>query len=104
MPLHLATDLSGRMYRDSPGDNPPPDSTRAQRCRPGRLMVRRLGIGGLDAFQFHGFQHAGLALHLFFQELDEFALIGQHFIQLLDLVFEVGDMRFKLFHPLVHCI
>ena len=104
MPLYLATDLSGLVFRASPGNNRPPEANRARRCRPGRLMMRRLGIGGLDAFQFHGFQHAGLALHLFFQELDEFALIGQHFVQLLDLVFKVGDVRLKLFHPLVHCI
>ncbi len=67
-------------------------------------MMRRLGVVGLDAFQFHGFEHAGLALHLLFQKLDEPALLRHHVVQLLDLVFEVGDAGLKFFHPLGHFI
>lgn len=62
-------------------------------------MMRRPGVVGLDAFQFQGFQHAGLALHLLFQKLDELALSGHHFIQLLDLMFEMREVGFKFFNP-----
>jgi hypothetical protein len=63
-------------------------------------MMRWLGIVVLEAFQFQSFQHAGLALHLFLQMLDKFALPGHHVVQLLDLMLKVGDVGFEFFHPL----
>ena len=57
-------------------------------------MMRGPGIVGLDVFQLHGLQHAGLALHLFFEKLDELVLAGHNLVQLLDLMFEVGDAGF----------
>jgi hypothetical protein len=63
-------------------------------------MMRRPGMVGLDVFQLHGLQHAGLALHLFFEKLDELVLAGHDLVQLLDLMFEVGDAGFKFFEPL----
>lgn len=67
-------------------------------------MMRRPGIIGLDAFQLHGFQHAGLALHLLFQKLDEPALPRHHFVQLLHLMFEVREVRLKFFDAPGHFI
>ena len=65
-------------------------------------MMRRPGIVGLDAFKFHGFEHARLALHLLFQKLDELGLFGHDFVQLLDLVFQMGDEGFEPFVLLQH--
>jgi hypothetical protein len=62
--------------------------------------MRRPGVGGLDAFQLDRFQHARLALHLFFQKFDEPALIGDDLVQLPDLMFKMGDVRFEPFEPL----
>ena len=45
-------------------------------------------------------EHARLALHLFFQMLDELGLGGHDLVQLPDLMFEVGDAGFKPFKPL----
>ena len=67
-------------------------------------MMRRLGIVVLEAFQLHGFQHAGLALDLLFQKLDELALIGHDFVQLFDLMFEVRNVGFELVKPPGHFI
>jgi hypothetical protein len=64
------------------------------------LMMRRPGVVGLDAFQFHGFEYARLSLHLFFEKLDELVLAGHNLVQLLDLMFEVGDAGFEPFKPL----
>jgi hypothetical protein len=64
------------------------------------LMMRRPGVVGLDTFQLHGFEHARLALHLFFQKLDEPALAGHDLVQLLDLVFQMGDVGFEPVEPL----
>ena len=63
-------------------------------------MMRRPGIVGLDAFHFHGFQYAGLALHLFLQHLDKLTLFGQHFIQLLHLMLQMREMRLEFFQAL----
>ena len=63
------------------------------------LMVRRPDVVVLDALHFHGLEQARLPLHLFFQNLDEPALVGHHRAHLLDLVFEVGDMRLQFFKP-----
>jgi hypothetical protein len=63
-------------------------------------MVRWPGVIGLDAFQLDGFKHIRLALHLLFQKLDEFALVGHNLVQLLDLMFQMGDVGFEPFEPL----
>jgi hypothetical protein len=64
------------------------------------LVVRRLGIVGLDAFRFHGFQNCRLTLHLFLQMLHEPALFDDHPVQLFDLMFQMSDVRFDAFEPL----
>ena len=63
--------------------------------------MRRLGNVGLDAFQFHGLNGVGLARDFFFQAFEEFALFQHDLIQLVHLMFQVGDIRFKFFHPLL---
>jgi len=62
--------------------------------------MRRLGVVGFDAFQFHGFQNRRLTLHLFLQLFHELALFDNHPIQLFDLMFEMGDVCFDAFEPL----
>jgi len=59
--------------------------------------MRRLDVVGLDAFEFQRFHCARLALDFFFQPLQQFALLDDDAVQLLDLVFEVRDVRFKFF-------
>ena len=51
----------------------------------------------LDAFQFQRFHCARLALDIFFQPLQQFALLNDDAVQLLDLMFEMCDMRFEFF-------
>ena len=63
-------------------------------------MMGGPGIIGLDALQLQGFQNAGLFLHLFFEKFDELALFGGHFVQLLHLVFEVGEVGLDFFNSL----
>jgi hypothetical protein len=63
-------------------------------------MMRRFGIVVLDAFQFQSFEHARLALCLLFQNFDELALPGHHVVQLLNLMFKVGDVRFDALESL----
>ena len=63
-------------------------------------MVRRLGIVRLDAFQFNRLHRGRLALDFFFQALQQFVLSGHHLVQLLDLMFKVGNVRLKFFQPL----
>ena len=58
--------------------------------------MRRLEVVGLDAFQFERFHRGRLALHFFFQSFDEFALRDDHGIHLLDLMFEMRGVGFKL--------
>ena len=62
--------------------------------------MRRPDVVVLDAFHFHGFKHARLALHLFFQKLDEFALSGHDLVQLFHLMFQMGNAGFESFKPL----
>ena len=59
--------------------------------------MRRLLVVRLDAFQFQGFHRARLALNLFFQPLQQFPLLDDDAVQLLDLMFEMCDMRFEFF-------
>ena len=62
-------------------------------------MVRRRGVVGFDAFQFHAFQNRRLTLHLFLQMLHEPALFDDHPVQLFDLMFQMGDVGFNFFKP-----
>jgi hypothetical protein len=63
-------------------------------------MMRRLGIVVLDAFQFNRFHCGRLALDFFLQAFQQFVLPSDNIVQLLDLMFEMGDVRFKLLNPL----
>jgi hypothetical protein len=63
------------------------------------LMVRRPRVVGLDAFEFHGFKYSRVALHLFFQKLDELGVAGHDLVQQLDLMFQMGNVGFNLFKP-----
>jgi len=63
-------------------------------------MVRRFGIVRLDALQFNCLHRRRLALDFFLQPLKQFILPGHHFVQLLDLMFKMGDVRLKFFNPL----
>jgi hypothetical protein len=67
---------------------------------PKKSMMRRLWVVGFDAFQFQSFHRGRLPLDFFLQALKQFVLSGHHIIQLLDLVFEMDDVRFKLLNPL----
>ena len=60
-------------------------------------MMRRLEIVRLDAFQFNRLHRGRLALNFLLQSLQPFALLDDDAVQLLDLVFEVRDVRFKFF-------
>jgi hypothetical protein len=62
--------------------------------------MRWRSIVGLDVFQLHGFEHAGLTLHLFFKKLDKLVLASHDLVQLLDLMFEVSDAGFQFFESL----
>ena len=62
--------------------------------------MRRLGIVRLDVFQFNCFHRGRLALDFLLQSLQQFVLPGHHVVQLLDLMFEMGDVRFEFFNPL----
>jgi phosphoribosylamine-glycine ligase len=62
--------------------------------------MRRPGVVGLDAFQFHGFQNRRLTLHLLLQMFHEPALFDDHPVQLFDLMFQMGDVGFDAFDPL----
>ena len=55
--------------------------------------MRRPDVVVLDAFQLQRFKHARLSLHLFFQQLNELVLAGHDLVQLLDLMFEMRDVR-----------
>ena len=57
--------------------------------------MRRLLVVSLDPFQFHGFHGGGLAQDFLFQPVHQFALRNDHAVQLLDLVFEVGEVGFN---------
>jgi hypothetical protein len=59
--------------------------------------MRRFLIIRLDALQLQRFHRARLALDIFFQALQQFALLDDDAVQLLDLVFEVREVRFKFF-------
>jgi len=55
-------------------------------------VMRRLGIIRLDAFHLDRFHRGRLALDFLLQTFKQFILPGHHAIQLLDLMFEMGDM------------
>jgi hypothetical protein len=59
------------------------------------LIMRRLGDVGLDALEFLRLQRGGLLLHFLLQPLDKPALLDDDAVELLDLMFEVRDVRFE---------
>ena len=58
--------------------------------------MRRFLDVGLDALQFHRLHRSGLALDFPFQTLQQFALLDDDAVQLLDLMFQVRKVGFKL--------
>ena len=60
----------------------------------------RFGIGGFNAFQFDGVQCPPLLLELLFQMFNCLALFDDYFVQLINLMFEMRDVRFKSFDAL----
>ncbi len=64
------------------------------------LIVGRLGGRGFDALEFGGFDGLGKAL-LEGRHFDELAgLIEDHLVELVVLMFQVGEVRFQLFDAL----
>ena len=59
--------------------------------------MRRLRVVGLNAFQFQRFHRARLPLDFLFQTLQQFALLNDHAVQLLNLVFEMREVRLQFF-------
>ena len=59
--------------------------------------MRRLGVVGLDAFDFQRFHRAGLALNVLFQPFQQFALLDDDGVQLLNLMFKVREVGFQFF-------
>jgi len=59
--------------------------------------MRRLLVVRLDALQFQCLHGGGLALDLLFQALQQFALLDDDAIQLLDQAFKMRGVRFKFF-------
>jgi len=57
--------------------------------------MRRLGVVRLDALQFQRFHGAGLALDFFLQALQQFTLLDDDGVQLLNLMLEVGEVGFE---------
>ncbi len=60
--------------------------------------MRWLRVVGFDAFQLQRLHGGGLSLDFFFQPLQQFALLDDDRIQLLDLVFKVGQVCLQLVH------
>ena len=61
------------------------------------LIMRRLGVVAFDALQFQRFHRARLPLDFLFQTLQQLALLDDDAVQLLDLMFEVCEVRFNFF-------
>jgi len=59
--------------------------------------MRRLVVVAFDAFEFQRFHRARLALHFFFQTLQQLALLDDDSVQLLDLMFKVREVGFNFF-------
>ena len=52
---------------------------------------------GLDALQFQRLHGGGLALNFLLQAFQQFALLDDDAVQLLDLMFEVREVRLQFF-------
>lgn len=68
------------------------------------LIMRGLGDVGLDALQLHGFHGGRLPLDLAFQALQQLALLDDDSVQLLELVFEVGEVGFQSLYAAIAVI
>jgi hypothetical protein len=56
--------------------------------------MRRLVRVGFDAFQLQRLHGAGLPLNFLSEPVQQFALLYDHVVQLLDLMIEVCKVRF----------
>lgn len=63
------------------------------------LIVGRLLVVGFDSFEFLRLDRFRLALNFLLQPGNHFALIDDHLVQLIELVFQMGDGCFKLLQP-----
>jgi len=68
------------------------------------LVVRRLGNVPFNALQLHGFHGRRLPLDFALEAFQEFALLNHHPVQLLELVFKVGDAGLQFFDVTVTVI
>jgi len=59
--------------------------------------MRWLLVVRLDAFQLQRFHRARLPLDIFFQALQQFALLDDDAVQLLDLMFEMREVGLQFF-------
>ena len=59
--------------------------------------MRRFLVVRLDTFQFQRLHGSGLALDFLFQPLQQFALLNDDGVQLLDLMFEVREVGLQFF-------
>ena len=64
------------------------------------LVMRRLGVGGLDPIHLQRFHRRRLPLHLLLQPVQFLPLSDDHLVQLLHLMFQVGEAGFDAFQPL----
>ncbi len=66
----------------------------------GLLVMRRFLHVGLNTFQFQRLHGAGLPLNFLLKPIEEFALLNDHAVQLLDLMLEVRIVRFQSVYAL----
>jgi hypothetical protein len=59
--------------------------------------MRRFLDVGFDALQFHCLHGGGLALHFLFEPLQQFALLDDDAVELLDLMLQVREVRLQFF-------
>jgi hypothetical protein len=63
------------------------------------LVMRRLGVVGLDVIHFNRLHRSRLAQDFFFHALQKFPLRDDHAVQLLDLMFQVREVGFDFGEP-----
>ena len=62
--------------------------------------MRWARVIGFHSVKFDALHDAGLALQLLFQTLQQLALLDHDFVQLVDMAFQMGDVRFEMLHSL----
>ena len=60
--------------------------------------MRGLLVVRLHTLQFQRLHGGGLPLDFLFQSLQQLALLDDHAVQLLDLMFEMGEVRLQPVH------